>query len=149
MDGSARSIYMKEWRLRPGNKEKEKIRYQCWQKKNKVLLNKKTRKWKKDNPKRWLLNKARQRAKEKNLEFSITINDFDIPDVCPVLGITLIIGNEKQSNNSPTLDRFDNSKGYIPGNIKVISWRANDIKRNSTIEELEAIIKYIKENCIK
>ena len=46
--------------------------------------------------------------------------------------------------NSPSLDRIDNSKGYVPGNIAVISMRANMIKNNASLVELKAIVAYIE-----
>jgi hypothetical protein len=44
------------------------------------------------------------------------------------------------------VDRLDNDKGYTPDNIRVISMRANDIKSNATLDELEAVVAYVKEN---
>ena len=49
-----------------------------------------------------------------------------------------------QVENFPSLDRIDNSKGYVPGNIAVISMRANMIKNNATLAELKAIVAYIE-----
>ncbi len=92
-----------------------------------------------------LLKDARKRAKEFNREYNITLEDIYIPDVCPVLGILLIpTKGGKCTNNSPSLDRVDSSKGYIKGNVKIISMRANRLKQDSTIEELENLIKYMK-----
>jgi hypothetical protein len=46
--------------------------------------------------------------------------------------------------NSPSLDRINNNLGYVPGNVIVVSDRANRIKNNATIEELEKIVNYYK-----
>lgn len=108
--------------------------------------NKKQRLRNKNNPESKIINHARARAKKYNLEFNITYDDIKIPDVCPVLGIDIFVGNGKFHDGSPTLDRIDNSKGYIKGNVKVISWRANSIKRDATLEEIDKIINYIKRN---
>lgn len=85
----------------------------------------------------WRFSKSR--AFKYNLDFSISISDIFIPQICPILGIPLRSGNGKVSMNSPSLDRIDSTKGYIPGNIWVISFRANSIKRDSTVEELRMI----------
>jgi hypothetical protein len=90
-----------------------------------------------------LLNAARHRAKVKNLEFNLTKDDIIIPEYCPVLGLKL---NLNDKFLTPSLDRIDNSLGYIKGNIKVISNKANRLKNNGTVEDFEKIIKYIKEN---
>jgi len=47
-------------------------------------------------------------------------------------------------DNVPSVDRIDPTKGYIKGNVEVISWRANHLKNNATVEELEAIVNYMK-----
>ncbi len=80
---------------------------------------------------------AKGRAKRKGLEFNLTLDDVVIPVICPVF---------KTPIKRPSLDRLDNTKGYIKGNVFVISYRANCIKNNATIEELFAIVRYIQEN---
>lgn len=93
---------------------------------------------------------ARNRARMTGLECTITKDDIEIPEICPVLEIPLFArvgagrSNRDQVENSPSLDRIDNSKGYVPGNIAVISMRANMIKNNATLDELKAIVAYIE-----
>ena len=89
---------------------------------------------------------ARTRAQASGVEFSISEQDIVVPDICPILGIPLSVGVGRQHDGSPSLDRFDNLRGYTPDNVRVISWRANDLKRNATIEELERILMYMKSN---
>jgi hypothetical protein len=91
-----------------------------------------------------MLAAARSRAKRKNLPFTIDIGDFDIPTHCPVLGIKLGFreGKSGPCNSSPTLDRIHNHLGYIRGNVEVISWRANHLKSNGTLDELRKMVKY-------
>lgn len=102
------------------------------------------------DPRKKLLYAAKSHANRKNLECTITIDDIIIPSHCPVLEIPLIptVGKGRQNRhetyNSPTLDRRDNSQGYIRGNVFVISGRANHLKSNSTIEEMEAVLSYMK-----
>ena len=98
----------------------------------------------KNNPLKYLIKLAKIRAKDKNLEFSITENDLILPVLCPLLNITLQINEQKSNYNSYSLDRIDNSKGYIPGNVWVISHRANFLKNNASIEELELLVKNLK-----
>ena len=97
-----------------------------------------------------LLYEARKRAKEKSLPIDITIDDIEIPGKCPILGIQLIegknIGTGKGcwSANAPTLDRMLPSKGYVKGNICVISRRANLLKNDATLEQYKAILAYVQ-----
>lgn len=93
--------------------------------------------------KKSMLTSARRRAKQKNLEFNIDLSDIILPEKCPLLGIKMSINSENK-NYSYSLDRIDSSKGYIKGNVWVISNRANILKNNSTIEELEMLVTNLK-----
>jgi hypothetical protein len=60
--------------------------------------------------------------------------------VCPVLGLPLFPGRGQPTANSPSIDRVDPSLGYVRDNVWVISNRANMIKNDATLEELEALV---------
>ena len=110
------------------------------------------KKWRADNPeksreyvRRWaakaspayhLYNLAKKRAKHQGAVFNLDKADIAIPELCPLLEIPLIRGARKLGPNSPTLDRIDPNKGYIKGNVWVISHKANTIKSNATPEEI-------------
>ena|SRR5215469_4183543 len=87
--------------------------------------------------------RAKHRAKQKGLPFTIKISDISIPEFCPVLGIPLKRG-KKNSNSSPSLDRNIPFLGYTPENMTVISYRANVLKRDATVEEMERVLDYMK-----
>jgi hypothetical protein len=72
----------------------------------------------------------------------LTISDVVIPSRCPVLGIAMRPGAGRLCDTSPTLDRIDNTKGYVPGNVMVISYKANRIKSNATPEELRLVADF-------
>jgi hypothetical protein len=101
------------------------------------------------DPRKKLLYAARKRAKQNGLDCTITVDDIVIPEFCPALGIKLEprVGagrsNREEIGSSPSLDRIDNSKGYVPGNVAVISLRANMIKTDATAAELKAVAAYI------
>ena len=99
----------------------------------------------KEDPRRPMLSDARKRAKKKNLEFDLVIEDLTVPDFCPILGIPLFVAGGKRTDNSPSLDRIDNSKGYTRDNVFVISFRANALKNDATLDELKSIVKYMEE----
>ena len=93
-------------------------------------------------PTRHMLNNSKQRAKLAGLEHTLTMDDIVIPDFCPVLGIKLETGDRKNHFNAPSIDRIDNSKGYIKENIVVVSTRANLLKKDATINELVMLAKF-------
>lgn len=99
------------------------------------------------DPRRKLLNSTKTSAKTRGLEHSISINDIVIPSVCPVFGVPLILGGK--SHNSVSVDRVDSSKGYIKGNVRVISFRANTLKSNGTLEEFQKIVEYLENEEIR
>ena len=78
-------------------------------------------------------------ARKRGLDFDIERKDFPVPLTCPVLGIPL---DWETYNTTPSLDRIDNSKGYVPGNVIIVSRRANRLKDNATIAELQAIASF-------
>jgi hypothetical protein len=120
--------------------------YECCTKAGKELYgkNRQDLQWQKER----MFKAVSGRAKRTEKEFTITQEDLEWPTHCPILGIELKYGGNstKKKQNSFSMDRVDNSKGYVKGNVRIISARANSLKSNATIEELENIIKYMKEN---
>lgn len=93
-----------------------------------------------------MLGAARRRAARAGVPFDLSETDFDIPLYCPVLGVPIEKAMGRAKPNSPSLDRMIPDLGYIKGNVRVISMRANSIKGDASLAELEAVVKYIKEN---
>lgn len=85
-----------------------------------------------------MFSAARSRAKLSGREFTITIEDINIPESCPIMDIPLKRheGSPGGKPNSPSLDRIDNSKGYTPDNIQVICHLANQMKASATPREI-------------
>jgi len=92
------------------------------------------------NPVTLMLKDARKRARKGNLLFTITKNDVKIPDICPILGVPLVVGN---GMFGPSLDRINPKLGYVPNNIAVISKKANMIKNDATADEHLAVVRYM------
>ena len=97
-----------------------------------------------------LYNSAKQRAKNRGLEFNISVQDITIPDRCPILKMKLnkFWGSSQQNNtdraNVVSLDRIDSLQGYVKGNILVVSYRANILKGNGTADEHRKIGNFLK-----
>lgn len=97
-----------------------------------------------ENPVRYLLNQARYRAKQKGEEFSITLEQLEIPSHCPVFGIPLFFTEGGRTKNSYSLDRLDNTQGYVAGNVRVISFWANQMKGDMSIEQVRSLLNYME-----
>lgn len=135
----------KEARDRERNRERNRAYSAKYRNENREKFLEICRRSKERNPKKHLLNTAKRRANERGWEFSITEQDIDIPDVCPALGIPIEKKfGERRHLRAPSIDRIDNDKGYVPGNVKVISYRANIIKGIGTAEEHEMIAKWMR-----
>ncbi len=120
-----------------------------WRDENRERVNEQTRQRRRKNPEKRLYELAKRRANRTGLPFSIQLSDVVVPATCPVLGIALgwkeFDGKRGFPHpGSPTLDRLDSSKGYVPENVEVISWRANSLKKDGTLEELEKLVKWMK-----
>lgn len=65
---------------------------------------------------------------------------------CPCCGIKFEYScNGKKNLRTPSCDRFDNSKGYIRGNVYFICWRCNLLKSDGTIKDFELLIAWLKQ----
>lgn len=125
-------------------------RARAWRDANRLraraINNRATAKSRKLRPLSALLRSLKARAKTMGLAFTLTEADLNVPEVCPVLGIPLMMhageGKGVGQDNSPSVDRIDNSKGYTAENILIISNRANRLKGDSTPNELLAIAQF-------
>lgn len=112
--------------------------------KGKISNRAKTKRWRELNPEKYIYWLAHSRAKEKQVPFTIKVEDIKIPKFCPILGIPLFRGKIIVCPNSPTLDRLKPELGYTPENIAVISRRANELKNNMTLEQVEVLYRWMK-----
>ncbi len=72
-----------------------------------------------------------------------TVDDIKYVTHCPVLGVELTRGSLGRVC-SPSLDRIVPSKGYVKGNVVIVSHRANRLKSDATLEELQLMAKFYK-----
>jgi hypothetical protein len=119
-----------------------------YRKRNRKRINLNHSKWYTSNPQylsipKRLVRFAKARAKRFGVPFSITENDIIVPDKCPVLNIPIDLKHRSRSDNSPSLDRIIPSEGYVPGNVAVISYRANRIKNNGTAHDHRLIADWM------
>lgn len=98
------------------------------------------------DPRPKMLWDAKRRARSQEVPFNLKKEDFVVPSFCPILGIPIFVGDGVASENSPSMDKIIPERGYVPGNVVVLSSRANRLKSDATLEELEKILAYIKAN---
>lgn len=112
---------------------------------NCVRIRKRATDWYNDNVKRAMVSRAQRRAVSAGLEFNITEDDFEIPAKCPIYGIDLNpVRHGRNQPTTPSLDRIDNTRGYVKGNVHVISLRANKHKSDASPEEILMLAEWIK-----
>jgi hypothetical protein len=113
---------------------------------DKTKHNEYCQKYRENNRALVLLGQARYRAKKKGIEFNLELSDVVIPKLCPVLKIPLLAGSPSGGPRgcSPSLDRIDNTKGYIKGNVQVMSHKANTMKHCADNNELILFANWIK-----
>lgn len=124
--------------------------YQDNQKKVKSQIRDAKNKRKKERPLSWILERLKTGAKRRGHECTITVEDFPegIPTHCPVFGVPLA-PTCSGSPWAPSFDRLDSEKGYVPGNVRIISRKANIIKNMGTAEDHEAIARWMRKEGAK
>lgn len=122
---------------REKNKERLSLNKKASYKKNKQKYIDNTVRWGIKNPERRIFGSAKRSASRRSLDFNIELSDIIIPKICPYLGweITSILTAGFVITNA-SIDRINSSKGYIKGNIQVISRLANLMKSMATDEQL-------------
>jgi len=125
---------------RLNNKDKLSLYYKNYQKKKRENFEYRLQ---------MLINASKQRSKIKNREHDISVQDikdmYPIDGRCPIFGMILEFNEAGFRDNSPSIDRIDSSKGYTRDNIQIISWKANRIKGSASLEDLEALVAYLKQ----
>lgn len=90
------------------------------------------------NPYRTVFDNCKARVKREGIwEFDLDFDSFEFPEFCPYLGIKLDydFGKGSIKENSPSFDRIDPGKGYVAGNVEIVSFKANTMKSNASVEE--------------
>lgn len=94
----------------------------------------------------YMVRNTKYMSKRRGIYFDLKYDDFEVPEYCPILEIKLKFLNEDSTGNllsHASLDRIDNSKGYVKGNVIVISRLANAMKNEANFEQLHLFNKNI------
>jgi len=92
-----------------------------------------------------LYNHLKSSAKKRNIIFDLEMSDLNnlsFPITCPVLDIPIFFNSGKAQDNSISIDRIDSKRGYIKDNIVVVSNRANTLKRDATLDEMQRLVEF-------
>lgn len=134
----------KEWRFRNKEKLREYEKSNVRRQKNKEWREQK----RSEDRFRFVWYAAKRRAKLAGVSFTITKQDiidiFPLDGKCPMLGMELQFSNKVSRDDSPSLDRVIPELGYVPGNIQLISYRANRIKNDASLVELKKIVAFLE-----
>lgn len=103
-----------------------------------------------NHPEERLLHRTKNRAKERGISFDLSLNDIAIPEKCPILGVVLERTNRRGGGPySPSIDRIQPEFGYVPGNIQIISSKANRMKSDTSPDELLKFAYWITKTHVK
>ena len=91
----------------------------------------------------WILRSKRGNKRRQRAELSVEYYKSLIVENCPLLDVKLTYGNfvGRMPDNYATLDKIDPNGGYVEGNVHIVSFRANTLKNDATLEELKMIVK--------
>jgi hypothetical protein len=83
---------------------------------------------------------------ENNLTIEYLRSIFPLDMICPVFGTKMQWNTQTGPTNvSPALDKIITSVGYTPGNVIYISHQANTIKGNATLEQINRVYEWMKQ----
>ncbi len=101
------------------------------------------------DPVEFLLVGVRSRAKREGIAFDITSADLYAPTHCPALGIKLNYEGTGRGygakDDAASIDRVDGAKGYVRGNVGIVSWKANRAKAFLSVRELRRLVTFYEQ----
>lgn len=133
--------YLEKYKEEHREESRQRANEYYWANKEEVL--EKQRVIRNTTPQKHMLTAAKKRAKESDMDFDLEVDDLFVPQICPILGISLATGSLTKEKQSPSLDRLDNSKGYTKENSWVISSLSNTMKSDASFEDLVLFAKWI------
>lgn len=92
----------------------------------------------------WIVRSKGNKKARQRKELSIEDYKSLVVTHCPLLGLKLSYAKydtNQTPDNYASLDKIDPTKGYVVGNVQIISFRANTLKNSATLEELKMIVQ--------
>lgn len=95
-----------------------------------------------------ILAQLKQNARKRGQEFRLVPADIlPLPTHCPVFGFELSYGGKSCSDSLASVDRRDSKIGYLPGNVAIISYKANRLKGEATVDEIRQLLAWMEKKC--
>jgi hypothetical protein len=96
-----------------------------------------------------LYRHAARRAFEKGLPCDLRLKYVLVANppkrcACCSKRLDYSIGRGQNKQNSPSIDRWNNQKGYTLDNVRVICYRCNRLKGDGTRQEFQEIVRYMR-----
>jgi hypothetical protein len=95
-----------------------------------------------------------QRSGLDNLDFDVEYftvdriqNVITIQKQCPCCKVIFSYGtflNRTKNPTAPSADRFNSNEGYTRNNVVFICWRCNNLKRDTTIKDLQTVVNWLE-----
>lgn len=93
---------------------------------------------------RYAVRRIKARAAKEGIAFDLTPADLPLPALCPVFKVPFVLGDQNHPN-VPSVDRIRPERGYVRGNVMVISRRANLLRQDSmNPTEIRAVADYVE-----
>jgi hypothetical protein len=142
--------HIPEWHLLYG----KAVRDSKAQKEFEHLIQWRTRKWGTPNRSKvtsdlyWIQRQKffnkRANAKRIGAVWELEFGDITWPTHCPILGMEIDYYSEGRSEASPSFDQIVPGKGYVLGNVQVISWKANRLKNDGSWQDHQMIADFMR-----
>lgn len=127
-------------------KEREREYRRKYREANRDKIRARSRKHYEAKPEMWILSNIKKKCRDEGLPFDLSIEDIAAPEYCPVLGIKLERNHNGREagprSNSPSVDRIIPERGYVKGNVIVVSHLANAIKQNATPFQIRLVADF-------
>ncbi len=101
-----------------------------------------------------LLASAQYRANQRGVEFSLSLSDINerLKHPCPRTGVEFVLGSTGRNYKdrhpfTPSIDRINPDRGYVPDNIQVVCWWYNLSKALFTDEEVLILCQKVVDSC--
>lgn len=92
------------------------------------------------------VSRLKQSAKRRGIKFNLTakyLESLGRPKYCKYLEVELDYSTSTLLPNSPSVNRIDNTKGYVEGNVEIISNKANTMLSDTSKEDLKVFLKNV------